>query len=89
MKNVCLPEISFREAGSSHSIGETSCHYNAKPPVSNAVPFQDAGPMERRRVGDRMKTICFKKVDGVELLADVYLPDASEVTDRKRPIGEP
>lgn len=56
--------------------------------VSSAPSFQDAGPTEKRKVGDRMKEIRFKEVDGVELFADVYLPDASEVTERKRPIGK-
>ncbi|KAF2173930.1 hypothetical protein M409DRAFT_16198 [Zasmidium cellare ATCC 36951] len=63
------------------------CHAKVEHPVVSAPEFRDAGPTERRKVGDRMKTICFKEVDGVELLADVYLPDPSEVTERKRPIA--
>ena len=54
----------------------------------STAPFQDAASTERRRVGDRMKTICFKEVDGVELFADIYLPAASELAEKKRPIGK-
>lgn len=77
-----------RRQGSSREIAPPKpAPSEVKKPQSSAAPFQDAGPTERRKVGDRMKSICFKEVDGVELMADVYLPDASEVTEKQRPIA--
>ncbi|KAF2004767.1 ketoacyl-synt-domain-containing protein [Amniculicola lignicola CBS 123094] len=49
--------------------------------------FRDVDTKAKRNHGDAMQTVCFKEVDGVSLLADIYLPDASQSTVSKRPVA--
>jgi len=52
------------------------------------ISYKDVGEKSKRKPGDNMQTVCFKSVDGVSLMADIYLPDASQVSMTPRPIGK-
>ncbi|KAF2258973.1 ketoacyl-synt-domain-containing protein [Lojkania enalia] len=56
---------------------------------ASAIPrtLQDVGPNEKRRPGDRMKTVLFHTADNTPLYADIYLPDESQITESPRPVA--